>query len=99
MKVCRVARFSLMRTEKTMKIYTFSFQVSTLDESAWTWSETRKEFYLHQYEAEHPDLDFNNEEVLKQFTTAVGKWMAAGAGGIRYVISLFSHPYIIILTH
>ncbi|KAJ8713826.1 hypothetical protein PYW08_007446 [Mythimna loreyi] len=57
--------------------------VSTLNTSAWTWSETRKAHYLHQYEASQPDLNFNNIEVVKEFDKILQLWMKAGAAGVR----------------
>ncbi|KAF9796363.1 hypothetical protein SFRURICE_001936 [Spodoptera frugiperda] len=57
--------------------------VSTLNESAWTWSDQRKAYYLHQYDASLPDLNFNNDEVVKEFDNVLKQWMKAGAAGVR----------------
>ncbi|KAJ8724134.1 hypothetical protein PYW07_008114 [Mythimna separata] len=61
--------------------------VSTLNTSAWTWSETRKAHYLHQFEESQPDLNFNNIEVVKEFDKILQLWMKAGAAGVRYVMT------------
>ncbi|CAH2266057.1 uncharacterized protein LOC120631977 isoform X1 [Pararge aegeria] len=57
--------------------------VSTKNAPAWTWSEKRQEFYLHQFEEDQPDLNFNNPQVVMQFDAVIKKWMEAGAAGIR----------------
>ncbi|KAF9413453.1 hypothetical protein HW555_008345 [Spodoptera exigua] len=57
--------------------------VSTLNQSAWTWSEQRKAYYLHQYDVSQPDLNFHNEEVVKEFDNVLKQWMKAGAAGVR----------------
>lgn len=50
---------------------------------AWTKNEVRGEFYLHQYGVNQPDLNFNNEAVIKEFESALNAWMKAGAAGVR----------------
>ncbi|CAK1583342.1 unnamed protein product [Parnassius mnemosyne] len=57
--------------------------VSTLDTPAWSWSEQRQEFYLHQYGEDQPDLNFTNPDVVRQFDKVLKLWMEAGADGIR----------------
>ncbi|XP_026725767.1 neutral and basic amino acid transport protein rBAT isoform X2 [Trichoplusia ni] len=57
--------------------------VSTLDQSAWSWSEKRGAHYLHQYGETQPDLNFNNQRVVEQFNNVLKAWMAAGAAGVR----------------
>ncbi|XP_047033604.1 uncharacterized protein LOC124640051 [Helicoverpa zea] len=57
--------------------------VSTLNTSAWTYNEDRKAHYLHQYEESQADLNFNNEEVVKEFDNVLKAWMKAGAAGVR----------------
>ncbi|XP_038206472.1 uncharacterized protein LOC119828406 isoform X1 [Zerene cesonia] len=57
--------------------------VSTENEPAWSWSEKRKEFYLHLYGADQPQLNFNNTAVVKRFDDVLKIWMKAGADGIR----------------
>ncbi|CAG9565187.1 unnamed protein product [Danaus chrysippus] len=57
--------------------------VSTVNTGAWSWSDKRKEFYLHQYGEGLADLNFHNPNVVKQFDEVIRLWMKAGAGGIR----------------
>ncbi|CAH0728125.1 unnamed protein product, partial [Brenthis ino] len=59
--------------------------VSTLNTPMWSYSEKRKEFYLHHFEEEQPDLNFHNPEVVKQFDAVLRIWMQAGAAGVRLV--------------
>jgi glycosidase len=59
--------------------------VSTLNTSAWTWNEARKEFYLHQYGEDQPDLNFHNPNVVNEFDKVIRMWMKAGAEGVRSV--------------
>ncbi|XP_045776753.1 uncharacterized protein LOC123875127 isoform X1 [Maniola jurtina] len=57
--------------------------VSTLDAPAWTLSEKRQEFYLHQFGEDQPDLNFSKREVVLLFDDVIKTWMQAGAAGIR----------------
>ncbi|XP_050666038.1 neutral and basic amino acid transport protein rBAT isoform X2 [Leptidea sinapis] len=57
--------------------------VPTPNHPAWTWSDKRKEFYLHQFGADLPDLNFSNQDVVKHFDDVITRWMKAGADGIR----------------
>ncbi|RVE55247.1 hypothetical protein evm_000145 [Chilo suppressalis] len=57
--------------------------ISTMNTPAWEWNEARKEFYLHQYGADQPDLNFHNPDVVKEFDKVLRAWMKAGAAGVR----------------
>lgn len=57
--------------------------VSVYNTSAWTYNNVRKEFYLHQYKEDQPDLNFNNEKVVLEFKKVLNTWLNAGAQGIR----------------
>ncbi|CAH2045967.1 unnamed protein product, partial [Iphiclides podalirius] len=57
--------------------------VSKLDSPAWSYSERRQEYYLHQFAEDQPDLNFTNPEVVRQFDRVLKLWMEAGADGIR----------------
>lgn len=57
--------------------------ISTVNMPAWSESDVRNEFYLHQYESHQPDLNFTNPEVVKQFDNVLIKWMQAGVAGVR----------------
>ena len=38
--------------------------------SAWEWNEVRKEFYLHQFAKEQPDLNFRNPAVVEEMVVS-----------------------------
>ncbi|XP_052744049.1 uncharacterized protein LOC112056937 isoform X2 [Bicyclus anynana] len=57
--------------------------VSRENAPAWSLSDKRQQFYLHQVSSDTPDLNFNNIKVVKQFDDVIATWMKAGAGGIR----------------
>ncbi|KAL0869375.1 hypothetical protein ABMA27_007618 [Loxostege sticticalis] len=57
--------------------------VSTMNTSAWEWNEDRKEFYLHQFGKEQPDLNFHNPQVVAEFDKVLRMWMKTGADGVR----------------
>jgi len=50
---------------------------------AWTWSEQRKQFYLHSFLPEQPDLNWRNPEVKKQIFKILHFWLEKGVDGFR----------------
>lgn len=50
---------------------------------AWSWSDVRKQFYLHQFLPEQPDLNFTNEAVREEFKEVARFWLRKGADGLR----------------
>ncbi|XP_031624579.1 probable maltase [Contarinia nasturtii] len=57
--------------------------VSVFRGSAWTWVETRKAYYYHQFYAEQPDLNFRNDAVVEEMKEILRFWMRKGVGGYR----------------
>lgn len=50
---------------------------------AWTWDDTRSQFYLHLFLAEQPDLNWGNPEVRAAMEDVLRFWMGRGADGFR----------------
>lgn len=51
--------------------------------SAWEWSEIRQQYYLHQFAIEQPDLNFRNNEVIKEMKDVLRFWLNKGVAGFR----------------
>ena len=51
--------------------------------SAWTYNETRGQYYLHTFLPEQPDLNWENPEVRKALTDVALFWIGKGVGGFR----------------
>lgn len=52
-------------------------------ESAWAWSESRQQFYLHNFLADQPDLNWNNPETVDAILDNVRFWLERGVDGLR----------------
>jgi len=50
---------------------------------AWTYDETRKQYYLHLFTKEQPDLNWNNEFVKKEVKDILHFWLKKGVSGFR----------------
>lgn len=51
--------------------------------SAWTWVESRKQYFLHQFLPEQPDLNFRNNAVIKEMEETMRFWLQKGVAGFR----------------
>lgn len=51
--------------------------------SAWQWSDIRKEYYLHQYAKQQPDLNFREPRVIEKMKDVLRFWLAKGVSGFR----------------
>jgi len=51
-------------------LYSF-FQQSLFSNSAWTWNEKRGQYYLHQFDPKQPDLNYRNEELVKEMKVRI----------------------------
>ena len=49
---------------------------------AWTWDETRQQFYMHTFLAEQPDLNWRNPEVRAALMGVVRTWLDRGVDGL-----------------
>ena len=50
---------------------------------AWTWDETRQQFYMHTFLPEQPDLNWRNPEVRAALLDVVRTWLERGVDGFR----------------
>ena len=50
---------------------------------AWTWDERTGQWYLHQFLAEQPDLNWGNPEVAEAMAEVLRFWMRRGVDGFR----------------
>lgn len=57
--------------------------VSVFYGSAWTWSDKRQQYYLHQFTAGQPDLNYNNPVVVELMKTVLRFWLEKGVDGFR----------------
>ncbi|XP_014476925.1 PREDICTED: alpha-glucosidase-like [Dinoponera quadriceps] len=57
--------------------------VSVFGGPAWTWSDERQAYYLHQFAPEQPDLNFNNENVVSAMKDVMRFWLDKGVDGFR----------------
>jgi alpha-glucosidase len=51
--------------------------------SAWQWEPRRGQYYLHNFLASQPDLNFHNPEVRAAILDAVRFWLDKGVDGLR----------------
>lgn len=57
--------------------------VSVFHGSAWTWSEKRNQYYLHQFTKQQPDLNYRNPKVMEQMSNVLRFWLSKGVSGFR----------------
>ena len=58
--------------------------ISVFGGSAWTFDITTKQFYLHQFSKEQPDLNLRNEKVKKELQDVLKFWLAKGVDGFNF---------------
>ena len=51
--------------------------------SAWEYNEERGQFYLHQFVAGQPDLNFRNPLVVQEMLNVLSFWLDLGVDGFR----------------
>jgi alpha-glucosidase len=52
--------------------------------SAWAWAPRRRQYYLHNFLASQPDLNFHHRPVQDQLLEEVRFWMERGVDGFRF---------------
>lgn len=50
---------------------------------AWSWSTQRRQYYLHNFLAEQPDLNFHNPDVQRAILDVARFWLDRGVDGFR----------------
>ncbi|KAB0799128.1 hypothetical protein PPYR_07008 [Photinus pyralis] len=58
--------------------------ISVFKGSAWTFNEERGQYYLHQFSAEQPDLNYNNPQLVAEMKKVLKFWMDKGVDGFRF---------------
>jgi len=51
--------------------------------SAWSWDETREQFYYHSFLASQPDLNWRNTDVRSAMCDVMRFWLDRGVDGLR----------------
>ena len=60
---------------------------------AWTWDDTRRQWYLHNFLKEQPDLNWRNPEVVEAMQDTLRFWLDRGVDGFRIdVVHLIGKP-------
>ena len=60
--------------------------------SAWQWDTRRQQYYLHNFLAEQPDLNFHNPEVQDALLDVTRFWLERGVDGFRLdTINFYFH--------
>ncbi len=64
---------------------------SDFGHSAWTYVDSRKQYYYHEFYKEQPDLNWRNQDVRKAMYDVLRFWMNKGVSGFRLdaITSLF----------
>ncbi|XP_061708039.1 maltase A1-like [Cydia pomonella] len=57
--------------------------VSQFGGSAWQWSSTRQQFYLHQFAVEQADFNFRHQPVKDEMINIMRFWLDEGVDGFR----------------
>jgi alpha-glucosidase len=63
--------------------------ISVFGGEAWSWDTRRRRYYLHNFLAEQPDLNFHNAEVRKAILEAAKFWLDRGVDGFRLDVANF----------
>ncbi len=68
--------------------------VSFFGGSAWTWDESRRQYYLHTFLPEQPDFDWHNPAVRAALLGVIRTWLDRGVDGLRFDVfnAFFKHP-------
>ncbi len=56
---------------------------SPFELNPWTFSNKRKQYYLHQFSKDQPDLNWENPEIADEFIKIINFWIKKGISGVR----------------
>jgi len=65
--------------------------LSVFQGSAWEWNSIRKQYYLHQFAAGQPDLNYRSAALQREMKNVLSFWMNRGVEGFR--IDAINHMY------
>lgn len=57
--------------------------ISVFSKSAWQYSASRDQYYLHQFGVAQPDLNFRNPVVVEEIKNVMKYWLEKGVAGMR----------------
>uniref|UniRef100_A0A2S2QF41 alpha-glucosidase n=1 Tax=Sipha flava TaxID=143950 RepID=A0A2S2QF41_9HEMI len=61
------------------------------DGSAWEWSPVRGQYYLHQFTAKQPELNYESSALLEEMKNVLRFWLDMGVDGFR----IDAMPYLV----
>ncbi|SFT95969.1 alpha-glucosidase family protein [Mesorhizobium sp. YR577] len=63
---------------------------------AWEWDSTRRQYYLHNFLASQPDLNFHNPDVQAALLETVRFWLKRGVDGFRLdTVNFYVHDKLL----
>ncbi|XP_011875707.1 PREDICTED: maltase 1-like [Vollenhovia emeryi] len=65
--------------------------LSAIGGSAWEWSATRKQYYLHQFSCAQADLNYSSVTLQREMKNVLNFWLDRGVDGFR--IDAISHLF------
>ncbi len=63
--------------------------ISLFGGQAWSWDTRRRQYYMHNFLAEQPDLNFHNREVQAEILDTAKFWLDRGVDGFRLDVANF----------
>lgn len=63
--------------------------ISLFGGQAWSWDSRRKQYYMHNFLSEQPDLNFHNPEVRAEVLRIAKSWLDRGIDGFRLDVANF----------
>lgn len=63
--------------------------ISLFGGQAWSWDTRRRQYYMHNFLAEQPDLNFHNPEVRAAIMDTAKFWLDRGVDGFRLDVANF----------